>query len=92
MQQQLTPTAEFLMARFNKLFVPFILAAEFVGIPEQTARNKLAKGEFPIPTVLNGTRRQVHIQDMADYVDELRSAARKPSLQIVAKKKSSSRG
>lgn len=66
-------TIEILLARFHgQVLVPFVAGAECVGIPEQTARNKLSRGEFPIQTVVNGSRRFMHIQDMAEYVDKLR--------------------
>lgn len=70
---QLNTTIEILLARFDgQILIPFVAAAKCVGIPEQTARNKLAKGEFPIPTALNGSRRFIHISDLAQYADTLR--------------------
>jgi hypothetical protein len=70
---QLNSTITILLARFNgQVLIPFAAAAECVGIPEQTARNKLVKGVFPIPTVLSGGRRFVHVQDLANYVESLR--------------------
>ncbi|OIO81532.1 MAG: hypothetical protein AUJ88_03460 [Gallionellaceae bacterium CG1_02_56_997] len=83
MQNQISSTIEILLARFHgQVLVPFVAGAECVGIPEQTARNKLSKGEFPIQTVLTGSRRQIHIQDLAAYVDNLReqSVIKKPKL------------
>ena len=66
-------TLTILLARFNsQVLVPFAAGAECVGIPVQTARNKLHKGEFPIPTVLTGNRRFIHIEDLANYVENLR--------------------
>lgn len=73
--QQLNSTITILLARFNgQVLVPFVAGAECVGIPEQTARNQLVKGEFPIPTVLSGGRRFVHVQDLANYVESLRES------------------
>ena len=70
----LSSTIEILMARFHgKILVPFVAGAECVGIPEQTARNKLSKGIFPIPTVMSGSRRHILVQDLANYVESLRS-------------------
>lgn len=72
MQTQ-NPTLTILMARFNsQVLVPFAAGAECVGIAVQTARNKLNRGEFPIPTLLSGGRRFIHIQDLANYVEGLR--------------------
>lgn len=71
--QQLNSTLEILLARFNgQVLIPFAPASKSVGIPEQTARNRLVSGNFPIPTVLNGSRRFIHIADLASYVDSLR--------------------
>lgn len=73
--QQINSTITILLARFNgQVLVPFAAGAECVGIPEQTARNRLVKGEFPIPTVLSGGRRFVHVQDLANYVESLRES------------------
>ena len=70
----LSSTIEILMARFHgQILIPFAAAVKCVGIPEQTARNKLSKGIFPIPTVMSGSRRQIHVQDLATYVESLRS-------------------
>lgn len=72
-QVQTNSTLTILLARFNgQVLVPFAAGAECVGIPVQTARNKLHKGEFPIPTILSGTRRFIYIQDLSDYVETLR--------------------
>lgn len=73
---KLNPTIEILLARFNgQILIPFVIAAESVGMSEQSARNLLSQKKFPIPTVQNpnGTRRFVHIEDLAFYVDSLRS-------------------
>lgn len=76
--QQLNSTITILLARFNgQVLIPFAAASECVGIREQTARNLLVKGEFPIPTILLGGRRFVHIQDLADYVESLRQSQHK---------------
>lgn len=73
--QQINPTITILLAQFKgQVLIPFAAGAECVGIPEQTARNKLVKGEFPIPTVLSGGRRFVHVQDLANYVESLRES------------------
>jgi Pyocin activator protein PrtN len=69
----LSATLQILLARFNgQVLIPFILAAESVGIAQQTARNQLVSGKFPIKTILVGSRRFIHILDLAEYVDSLR--------------------
>jgi len=72
--QQLNTTIEILLARFNgQVLIPFVAASEAAGIPQQTARNRLAKGDYPIPTILNGSRRFVHVADLSEYIESLRS-------------------
>lgn len=74
-------TIQILLARFDgQLLIPFVQGAEAAGFKEQTARNLASRKEFPIPTVLNeqGSRRFIHIQDLADYIDARRSIALKP--------------
>lgn len=62
---QLNSTITILLAQFNgQVLIPLAAGAECVGIPEQTARNKLVKGEFPIPTVLSGGRRFMHVHTL----------------------------
>lgn len=71
--QQISSTLQILLARFNgQILIPLVPAAESVGIPQQTARNKLTAGKFPIPTVEIGARRFIHIEDLANFVDSLR--------------------
>ena len=79
--QNLSSTLQILLARFNgQILIPFTSASESVGIPQQSARNLLAKKKFPIPTVpnANGSRRFIHIEDLANYVDSLKSNSVKP--------------
>ena len=74
--QQLNTTIEILLARFNgQVLIPFVAASEAAGIPQQTARNRLAKGDYPIPTILNGSRRFVHVADLSEYIESLRGNA-----------------
>lgn len=69
------PTLTILLARFNgQVLIPFSAGAECIGIATQTGRNQLSRGEFPIPTVLSGSRRYIHIEDLASYVESLRES------------------
>lgn len=71
--QIINATLQILLARFNgQVLIPLISASETVGIPAQTARNRLSKGTFPIPTVLVESRRFIHISDLADFVESRR--------------------
>ncbi len=65
-------TLDILLAKFGgQLLIPFTDAAKIIGMPEQTARNKLSRGQFPIRTILIGARRMCDIRDVAGYVDAL---------------------
>jgi hypothetical protein len=70
---QLSSTLQILLARFNgQVLIPFAQAAESVGIAEQTARNQLVSGKFPVPTLEIGSRRFIHVEDLANFVELLR--------------------
>jgi hypothetical protein len=78
MQSQISSTLQILLARFNgQVLIPFIPASESIGISQQTARNQLSNGTYPIRTELRGSRRFVHISDLAGYVDSSRSESTK---------------
>jgi len=67
-------TIQLLLERFKgQILIPFIDAIAVAGIVEQTARNQIHRGEFPIPTVLNGSRRLIHIEDLANFIEGLRN-------------------
>jgi len=69
-----TSTIQLLMARFNgQILIPFVDAVTSAGFQEQTARNMMYKGKFPIPTLLSGSRRFVHIEDLAQFIEGLRA-------------------
>ncbi|EUJ10570.1 Pyocin activator protein PrtN [Methylophilaceae bacterium 11] len=73
--QNISSTIQILLARFNgQVLIPLVPASESVGIPAQTARNKLSNGTFPIPTVMIDSRRFIHISDLADFVDSRRAS------------------
>lgn len=68
--QTISTTLQILLARFNgQVLVPFARASESVGICEQTARNQLSAGKYPIQTVMIGARRFIHIAELANFVD-----------------------
>lgn len=71
--QQISSTLQILLARFGgQILIPFAQAAESVGIAQQTARNQLVAGKFPVPTLEIGSRRFVHVEDLANFVESLR--------------------
>lgn len=76
---KINPTLQLLLARFDgQVLIPFVPASKSVGFAEQTARNLLSKGTYPIRTELRGSRRFVHISDLAEYVDLSRTESTKP--------------
>lgn len=80
-----SPLVDVLLARHGgQLIIPFIDAAGSIGIPQQTARNELARGTFPVPTLRRGGRRFVAITDLAEYLDKL--YAQRDTLQPQRKK------
>lgn len=79
MQTQISSTLQILLAHFNgQVLIPFIPASESIGIPAQTARNRLSDGTYPVRTVTNGSRRFVHISDLAGFVESLRPELEPP--------------
>lgn len=53
----------------GQLTIPFTEAAAAIGWAPQTARNRLAEGTFPIPTLMLGSRRKVRIDHLAEFLD-----------------------
>lgn len=73
-------TLDVLLTRFNgQILIPLSDAAHALGLAEQTVRNQLHQKTFPIPTVLQGSRRFIAVQDMASYVDRLKDHSREKS-------------
>lgn len=71
--QNLSSTIQILLAQHDgKVLIPFAAASSTAGMAEQTARNALSRGDYPIPTVEVGRRRFVHVQDLAEYIESLR--------------------
>lgn len=51
----------------GRLVIPFLEAAKVAGYPQQTARNELSRGVFPIKTVKRGRLRFIIITDLVEY-------------------------
>lgn len=67
-----TTTLEYLESLFPGLaLVPVLKAGECLSYAPQTVKNKLAKGQFPVTTVLVGGKRLVKKTELARYIDEL---------------------
>lgn len=83
---QISTTIQILMARFNgQVLIPLVPASESVGIPAQTARNRLSSGTYPMPTVMIESRRFIHISDLAEFVESRRT--QQPATQVPPNKK-----
>ena len=48
---------------------------ECIGLASNTIYNKLAKGEFKLPTYMEGGKRFCDYRDVADYLDSCRKRA-----------------
>ena len=75
-----TPTlVDILLAMFKgRVLIPFLEALEALGYNRQTARNELARGVFPVPTMLQGSRRFIAVTDITAYVDRLYASREQP--------------
>ena len=65
-----------LSSRYGGTLLPLSLAAQEIGIKLRTAHNQISKGVFPIPTILRDRRRYVLVEDLANYIDNLRQTRR----------------
>ena len=54
-------------------------AGRLIGMAEQTARNKVTAGKFPIEIVISGSRKMVRRSDLEKYVEGLKSVESPPS-------------
>lgn len=54
-----------------QVFADLAPAARAIGLSEQTARDKLWQGKFPVQTVKIGRKRLVVVDDLAKYYSEL---------------------
>lgn len=55
----------------GQVFADLAPAAHAIGLAEQTARDKIWQGKFPIKTVKIGRKRLVVVADLARYYAEL---------------------
>lgn len=76
--QEISSTLQILLVRFHgQVLIPFASASESIGIPGPTARNMLSGGTYPVKTVKIGSRRFIHINDLANFVESLCSKSSK---------------
>lgn len=85
-----TTTLEYLESLFPGLaLIPVLKAGACLSYAPQTVKNKLAKGQFPIATVLVGGKRLVKKTLLASYIDELGTKRRgRPSkAEVIARER-----
>lgn len=49
--------------------IPVLEAGRFIGLSEAGTRHRLWRGDFPIPTYLEGRRRMCFKTDLAAYIE-----------------------
>lgn len=54
-------------------------AGRLIGMAEQTARNKVTAGKFPVEIVLSGSRKMVRRSDLEKYVEGLKAVGGPPA-------------
>lgn len=65
-----TPALELLKEHYpSRMLISLADCAQWIGIAAGTARNYLARGDFPIPTRKFGDLRLVDIRDLAAWLD-----------------------
>lgn len=57
----------------NRMLLPATSAGKEIGLEQQTTRNKINDGTFPISTKKIGGKRVVHILDLADFLEANRA-------------------
>jgi len=61
---------EYLSTRYSPtLSIPDV--SEITGEHEQTIRNRLSAGDYPIPSFKVGKKRLFRLQDVAAYIDQM---------------------
>lgn len=61
---------EYLSTRYSPtLSIPDV--SEITGEHEQTIRNRLSAGDYPIPSFKVGKKRLFRLQDIASYIDQM---------------------
>jgi predicted DNA-binding transcriptional regulator AlpA len=63
-----------LLALYEKPFLNFEEICKAIGIAKQTGYNLRSQNAFPIPLLESPVR--AHVQDVAEYIDQLRDQAK----------------
>lgn len=62
----------------QQVSLPVLKAGHVMGMAQQTVKNKVHKGKFPVPTFKVGGRRMCLKSDVAAYLDALSETTPKP--------------
>lgn len=68
--------ALFLGLKYNKLTITLSEACTELGITSSTGLNQVSRGEFPIPSRIQGRNRVVDVRDLAEYFEQQRKDTR----------------
>lgn len=71
-------------AMSTALLIPYLEGARTIGIANQTAKNWLSAGRFPVATFLIGRRRMVRVSDLEAFVAGLGEPPRETVCSKVA--------
>lgn len=66
------------------LLIPYLEGAQTIGIANQTAKNWLSAGRFPVATFLIGRRRMVRVSDLEAFVAGLGQQPRVPASSLLS--------
>ncbi len=66
------------------LLIPYLEGARTIGIANQTAKNWLSAGRFPIATFLIGRKRMVRVSDLEAFVAGLGEQPRVPAISVLS--------
>jgi hypothetical protein len=65
-------TVDLLRAQFpGRVLIPAVDAGESIGYRPAYTRKMIHFNIFPMPTVKNGDKRMVKLQDLAEFIDKL---------------------
>ena len=68
--------ALFLGLKYNKITITLSEACAELGIASATGFNQVSRGEFPIPSRIQGKNRVVDVRDLAEYFERQRKDSR----------------
>ena len=61
----------------GQMGIPILSAGKIIGFAEQTTKNKVSQGKFPVQVGRIGKKRIVHILDLAEFMELQRAKENK---------------